>query len=66
MEQDGKLLTQQECKDYVALYEAPSIVQNGVPLSFIHLFDVPSDYSGKGGYFVKVKADETGLEFLVA
>lgn len=32
---------------------------------FVQLTDVPSSYAGFGGYKVKVKADETGLEFVV-
>lgn len=30
---------------------------------FTDLGDVPSDYTGEGGNFVRVKGDETGLEF---
>ena len=31
--------------------------------TFVELTDVPSSYTGKSGYLVKVKADESGLEF---
>ena len=31
---------------------------------FTLLADCPQTYSGKGGYFVRVKSDETGLEFI--
>jgi len=33
--------------------------------TFITLTDAPSSYSGAGGLTVKVKVDETGLEFVV-
>lgn len=33
------------------------------PESFIGLSDTPVNYTGKAGLFLKVKADETGLEF---
>ncbi len=33
-------------------------------VAFIDLTDVPSVYTGAGGYKVKVKGDETGLEFV--
>jgi len=33
------------------------------PRTFTQLSDVPSLYSGYGGYAVKVKVDESGLEF---
>lgn len=33
---------------------------------FIQLLDVPSDYTGSGEFFVKVKATEDGLEFVDA
>lgn len=33
--------------------------------NFIDLLDVPSDYSGFGGYVVGVKSSEDGLEFVV-
>lgn len=32
--------------------------------TFIELTDAPSSYTGKSGYLVKVKADESGLEFI--
>ena len=35
----------------------------GGATTFLQLTDTPSSYSGYGGYVVKVKADETGLEF---
>lgn len=31
--------------------------------SFLELSDTPASYTGKAGLFLKVKADETGLEF---
>ena len=33
-------------------------------VNFIELLDVPANYSGSSEYFVKVKEDETGLEFV--
>ncbi len=33
------------------------------PTTFLALPDTPTSYTGKGGYFVKVKSDATGLEF---
>ena len=35
-----------------------------VPEDFSDLLDTPSAYTGAGGYKVKVKGDETGLEFV--
>lgn len=32
--------------------------------NFYQLFDTPENYAGAGGYKVKVKSDESGLEFL--
>lgn len=32
--------------------------------AFTSLTDTPGSYTGSGGYFVKVKSDETGLEFV--
>lgn len=40
-------------------YDEVSFVGN----SFASLFDTPADFTGAGGKFVKVKDDETGLEF---
>lgn len=36
----------------------------GGAANFVDLGDVPASYSGAGGYKVKVKSDETGLEFV--
>lgn len=40
----------------------PNIAASGI--NFLQLLDTPSDYIGSGGYSVRVKDDETGLEFV--
>ncbi len=39
---------------------------SGGATAFIALTDVPNSYSGKGGDLVRVKIDETGLEFIAS
>jgi hypothetical protein len=44
----------------------PDVGAGDLVSAFTDLFDVPSDYTGHGGKFVKVTAGEDGLEFVVA
>lgn len=50
---------------YKALRDTPDIFKGGSSrdYTFTELKDAPNSYAGKGGQFVKVKSDETGLEF---
>src|SRR5574343_2082565 len=43
--------------------QAYALPPGGGAESFIDLDDVPSTYAGQSGKYVKVKVDETGLEF---
>lgn len=48
----------------VFAYRPSAISGGGGSNAFSDLSDVPSSYSGYGGYLLKVKDDETGLEFV--
>ena len=51
--------------DEIRLSAQKKIVQAGgmIYQSFISMIDTPSSYQGNAGKVVKVKSDETGLEF---
>lgn len=53
---DSKIATQKATKSYVDTSISA--------LNFVDLQDVPSSYSGQGDKFVRVKSDETGLDFV--
>jgi hypothetical protein len=57
---DGQVLT------LVSGYPAWADATGGGASAFLDLSDAPADYSGSANYFVKVKNDESGLEFVAS
>jgi hypothetical protein len=58
----------QHIKNYTALENVigKEILEAESPLSFLHLHDTPSSYSGQGGKYIRVNSSEDGLEFAEA